>query len=105
MNRETDALVSQYVLNNTVQDMNGRLVMPLLWRSEVAHLQGSNYNLSKKVLKSNLKRLQGHPERLKMYDEVIREQAEIGIIDRIENLSQFLEEIPSVSFLPHMGVE
>ena len=43
----------QYVLDNTTRDKDGRLVMPLLWRNEVAHLLGKNFQLAKNILISN----------------------------------------------------
>ena len=39
-----------------------------------------------------------------MYDDVFREQLELGVIEKIDNLEQFLQEHPECSFLPHMGV-
>ena len=101
---ESEAKLNEYVLSNTKRAEDGRLIMPLLWREEVAHLLASNLHLSKQVVKSNLKRLTKNPERLKMYDDVIQEQVKLGIIERIANVPQFLEENPTASFLPHMGV-
>ena len=101
---EADAKLSQYVLNKTTRNEDGRLVMPLLWRGEVSHLLASNYNLALQILRSNLKRLQGNPVRLQMYDSVIKEQVGMGIVEQIPNLKQFLTENPTASFLPHMGV-
>ena len=101
---ESDARMVKYVLDNTRRTDEGRLVMPLLWKDEVAHLLASNLNLSEKVLKSNLKRLKNNPVRLQMYDQVIKEQVELGIVEQVPDLSQFLTECPTSSFLPHMGV-
>ena len=39
-----------------------------------------------------------------MVDQAFKEQAELGIIDRIDNLDTFLEENPNHSFLAHMAV-
>ena len=36
-----------------------------------------------------------------MIDEVFKEQEKMGIIERVVNLPQFLEENPQYSFLPH----
>ena len=76
--------------------------MPLLWRSEVAHALASNYYLSQ-VLKSNLKRLQ-NTDCLILYDAVIKEKVQLGIVDQVLNLTQFMTENPTASFLSHMGV-
>ena len=78
--------------------------MTLLWREDVSHLLASNLNLSKQGLKSNLKRLQRNPELFQMYDDVIREQIELEIVEKIPDLQQFLIKNPTASFLPHMGV-
>ena len=56
------------------------------------------------MLKSNMKRLKSTANKLKMCDNVIRDQVELGIVEPIFNLDQFLEEHPTASFLPHMGV-
>ena len=101
---ESDSRISKYVLENTCRAEDGRLMMPLLWKDNMAHLLASNFNLSKKVLKSNLKRLQNDPIRLRMYDQVIDEQVKLGIVERVPDLEQFLTNNPTTSFLPHMGV-
>ncbi|XP_068225069.1 uncharacterized protein [Palaemon carinicauda] len=89
---------------NTCRDRDGRLVMPLLWNGKVAHLLGKNQNLSKAILKSNFKKFSKKDNALQMIDEVSKEQEQLGIIERVTNLEQFLEENPQHSFLPHMPV-
>lgn len=98
-----DELVN-FALTNTIQLPDGRLQMPLLWNSKVAHLLGRNTNLAKKILQSNLRKLSKIPNGLSMTDRVFKEQEESGIIERICNLEQFIEEHPTCSFLPHMSV-
>ena len=98
-----DSLV-QFALNNTKHDSDGRPVMPLLWNSDVSHLLGSNRNISEQILKSNLKRVRNKPDHLKLIDEVIKTQESVGIVEKIDNLDEFLESHPSASFLPHMAV-
>lgn len=88
---ETDAQLSQYVLSYITREENCRLVMPLQWKSEVAHILALNYSLALQILKSNLKRLQNNPIRLQMYDAVIKEQENMGIVEQIPNLPQFLD--------------
>ncbi|XP_068225114.1 uncharacterized protein [Palaemon carinicauda] len=94
----------KYALDNMVRDGDGRIVVPLLWNFKVAHLLGTNYELALMVLKSNLKKLQKDENKLSLMDKVFKDQLKSGIIQRIDNLPQFLEEHPSHSFLPHMGV-
>ena len=101
---ELDNTLVNYALNNTSRNKEGRLVMPLLWNSKSAHLIGKNRKLSTLILKSNLKRLQKRPNCLKLMNEAIKEQEHAGIVERIDNLEQYLEMHPEHSFLPHMGV-
>ena len=44
------------------------------------------------------------PERFEMYDQVIKEQVENGVVEKIYDLKSYMEEHPSCSFIPHMGV-
>ncbi|XP_068226421.1 uncharacterized protein [Palaemon carinicauda] len=101
---ENDVHLINYVLNSVTRSDDGRLVLPILWNKKVSHLLGKNQTLSKLVLKSNFKRYHKDGKSLGMIDEVFREQESLGIIERVDNLSQFLEEHPSFSFLPHMPV-
>ena len=97
--------IVNHVLNNTARNSDGRLVMPLIWNNKVDHLLGRNKNLATQILNSNFKKLsKKHMDRLKLIDQTFKEQAELGIIERINNLDQFLEENPRHSFLAHMGV-
>lgn len=90
-------------LNNSYRSDTGRLVMPLMWNPTICHQLGLNFNLSRKILESNVKKLK-QANRLTMYDEVFRNQEEEGIIERIHNVEQFIVDHPECSFLPHMGV-
>ena len=98
-----DKLV-KYALDSAAQNDEGRLTMNLLWNNQVSHLLGKNQNLAKLVLNSNLKKLKKKPECLKLMNETILEQEKSGIIEKIPNLEQFLQEHIEHSFLPHMGV-
>ena len=102
INEVNDKIVN-YVLSGTQRNSDGRLVMPLPWNPQSQHLLGQNYGLSKKILFSNLKKLQKH-DRLSMYDSVFAEQEELGIIERIEDVDSFVSDHPESSFLPHMGI-
>ena len=102
-NHELKEQLVKSCLDHTTRNSEGRLVMPLLWNSKVSQLLGKNFNLFMIILKSNLKKLQKNPTRLKLMDEAIKEERN-NIIEIIENLDQFLQEHPEASFLPHMGV-
>jgi len=101
---ETNKKLISFVLENTKRQPNGRLIMPLTWNIKNSHLLGKNYNLSLKILRSTFTKLKNDPMKLRLYDDVFKEQEELGIIERIENLEEFLREHPEHSFLPHMGV-
>lgn len=101
---ENNNKIVNYVLNNTIQNDEGRLVMPIIWNGKVSHLLGRNQNLARQILKSNFKKLSKNETHLKMVDQTFKEQVENGIIERIEDLDQFLVENPGHSFLAHMAV-
>ena len=60
--------------------------------------------MSKLILKSNLKKLLKNEDYLQLVDETFKEQTKMGIIERVENVEQFMFENPDCSFLPHMAV-
>lgn len=93
-----------YALDNTTRNHEGRLVMPLLWNAKVSHLLGKNERLSKLILQSNFRKLKNNNVQFNLMDETIKNQENEGIIERIDNLDQFLRYHPSHSFLPHMGI-
>ena len=101
---ETNQKLVDFVLNNTTRDSEGRLVMPITWNAKNCHLLAQNYNLAVKVLESNLKVLQKDDIKLKMYNQVIKDQEELGVIERIDDIQQFLDEHPEASFLAHSAV-
>ena len=101
---KTNLQLTDYALKNTTFTPNGNLQMPLLWNNKCSHLLAKNYNLARKLLKSNFDKLRKDPEKLKMYDSVFREQEELGFIERINNLDDFLMDHPEASFLCHFGV-
>ena len=101
---ETNQKLVDYVLNRTERDAHGRLIMPLIWNNKNVHLLGKNYNLSQKILHSNVKKLKKIEGRIEMVDSVFREQEELGIIERIEDITAFMQEHPECSFLPHMAI-
>ena len=81
----------------------GRIVVPLLWNGKVPHFLAKNQNLSKMILKSNLKKLKRNGY-LNLVDNTIKEQISSSIISKIENLDEYLAEHPEYSFLPHMSI-
>ena len=101
---ETDEKVINFVVSNTERDETGRLIMPLPWNSKNAHLLGKNYNMSQQILRSTFNKLSKSPEQLKLYNDVFKEQRAAGIIEKIDDVEQFMHEHPECSFMPHMGV-
>jgi len=53
-----------------------------------------------KRLKNQIERLKNAPENMKAYDEIIKEQVEVGIIERVPEL----ETPDRVHYLPHHAV-
>ena len=100
---ENDKLV-KFILDNTVRKNDGRLEMPLIWRSELAHLLGNNYNLALKILRSNLNKFRKDKSKLLMIDDVFKDQLREGVIEKIDNVESYMNENTSCSFLPHMSV-
>lgn len=101
---ELNIKLIRYALDNTTRDKDGRLRMPLLWNAEMSHLLGKNHKLATLILKSTLRKLSKHEEKLKLMDKVIKEQVADGIIEKVDDLENFLEAHPEHSFLPHMAV-
>ena len=103
---ETDIMLVEFVLNNTKidKDNDGRLIMPLTWNNKNSHLLSKNYHLALNILESNFNRFKNDPVKLKMYDDVFKEQERLGIIEKIEDIKQLMIEHPECSFLAHMGV-
>ena len=97
-----DTLVA-FALKSIARNKEGRLTMPLFWNEKVAHLLAKNRHLAEIILKANFKKLH-KSNRLQLVDAVFKEQESMGIIERVNNLEQYLEENPNSSFLPHMPV-
>ena len=98
-----DKLV-KFVLENTTRGSDGRLIMPLMWNARVSHLLSQNKNLAICILRSTLNKFGEESDKLKQIDKVFKEQEDMGIIEKMDNLDHFLTENPSCSFLPFMGV-
>ena len=101
---EYNAMLTEFAIDNISQLEDGRLQMPLLWNPKVAHLLGKNFNLARRVLESNLKRLNRVDGGLEMTDRVIEELKDLDIIEKIDNLELFERENPSCTYIPHMPV-
>ena len=101
---ELNVKLVKYALENMSRDKDGRIVVPLLWNSKVSHLLGRNQGLTRLILQSNLRKLLKNKTHLMLMDQVFKEQEASGILERIDNLDQFLVEHPNHSFLPHTGV-
>ena len=91
------------ILTNVDRTPEGRLIMPLPWNDECKERLGTNFNLSKKILNSNRKKL-SKDGKLLLYDQVFKEQEELGIVQRIENIDAYMKANPGYSFLPHMDI-
>ena len=98
-----DSLVD-YTLKNLKRCNDGRIEVPLLWNAKVKHLLAKNKHLAKAILNSNLKKLNKNREHLELMNQTIKDQVKAGIIERIENLDDYLVDHPEHSFLPHMGI-
>ena len=98
-----ERLIEQ-TLDWTVRDADGRLIMPLMWNNKVSHLLGKNYNLAKSILRSVTNKLDLNSEKMKLINDVFKTQEKSGIIQRIENLNEFMIENHEYSFLPFMGI-
>ena len=101
---ESDQALINHVLNNIERDHDGRLIIPLTWNNQNSHLLAKNYNLSLSILQSTKTKLKNDPNKLRLYNEVINEQRSLGIIEKVEDLPQFMELHPECSFLPHSAV-
>ena len=104
LNSETNLKLVEFVLKNIKRDSDGRFIIPLCWNNKNFHLLARNYKLALSILNSNLKKLGKRPELLKMYNQVISDQKDLGIIEKIEDLDDFMAKNPQCSFLAHNGI-
>ena len=100
--RENENLIAS-TLSSMERLDNGRLLVKLPWRSENKHLLGHNFQLSKQILLSNLRKFKDN-DNLLMIDKAFKEQVTIGAIEKIPNLDKFLLEHPEAAFLAHMPI-
>ena len=104
--KEGDVLEQQLVdfTKNNIGINNGRLMVPLLWNGKVSHFLSKNENLSKIILKNQLKKWNKNSEQVKLIDQTIKDQVSAGIIELIPDLEVFKTEYPNYAFLPHMPI-
>ena len=100
---EADREITKFIIQNSSRNSSGRLILQALWNEQVIHRLPNNYNLANNVLNSVFKKLRGDPEKLLLYDSVIKEQIDQGIIEKISNFHE-LKTSKNVSFLAHNGV-
>ena len=100
MNKE----IIKSTLSAIERDNDGRLIVPILWHESNSHHLGSNLELCRKILFSITKKLKGIPEGIKIYNEIFREQVEMGVIEPIESIDEFTKANPNASFIAHMPV-
>ena len=60
--------------------------------------------MSLKILQSTLRKLKECPDKLALYNNVFEEQKTLGMIEKVENLDDFISKNKMCSFMPHMGV-
>ena len=99
---ELNDKIVKFALENLTRDDEGRLVIPLLWNSNSSHLLAKNQNLAQSILNSMFKKLDS--DKLNSINEVFKEQVSLGIIEKVDNVKDFLDSNNNFSFLPHMAV-
>ena len=83
---------------------DGRLVVPILWNDKSSHMLAKNFKLAKNILLNNLKKFKNNYEKCLMIDEVFKYQEDEGIVERVDDVNQFLLDKPHCSFLAHMPI-
>ena len=102
--RELNNKLASYIINNTTQEPDGRLTMPLLWNPQVSDKLSQNQHLALSILQSLKHKNKKKPELLKAIDETFKKQEELGIIEKIEDPVQYKKLHPNCSYLPYMAI-
>lgn len=89
--------VAMQHFNNTVEFENGRYIVSWPWLDE-NRVPPDTYLLALGRLKSLMKRLSKSPELVEKYDNVIKEQLELNMIEEVSNKD---EQDGIVHYLPH----
>ena len=97
---ENECLIEETLQNIEECPKTGRLIVHPPWKQELTHKLTHNFGLAKSILKSNRKRLSS--EKILQYDQVIKEQLELGVIEQIDLKREKTDE--EISFLPHSAV-
>ena len=82
---------------NTIRFVNGRYFVSWPWKEDATDLP-ENYELAYGRLKSLLNRVKKTPEVLKQYDDIIQEQMEKGMVERVTETS---EQAKPHHYIPH----
>ena len=98
---DCDLNLSSFVLNETVRLEDGRLQMPLIWKTDIKSKLGTNYNLARSILRGMRKLSQ---DKLLMIQSSIQEWVDDGVVEEVGDARRFISEHPDCSFLSHMGV-
>ena len=102
---ELNSKLIKYLLENGKKsELSGRMCMPILWNSKVKHLLADNRRLAEKVLMSNFKKFGSYPGKFKMIDNNIRELENLKIIEKVDNMSEFIKDNPTFAYLPHNSI-
>jgi len=101
---EENKNLMSWAMRCLTRDNDGRICLPLLWNHRVKHLLGLNRGLAEAVLKSNVRKLKSIEGSIGLIDEVFRKQTDSGMIERIENIDEFVDNNPNSSFLSHMAI-
>ena len=83
--------------NKTIKFVDGRYLVTWPWKEPNPDLP-DNYNLAVGRLKSTVQRLRKNPRLLKMYTDVIQDQLDRGIIERVPSDTK---EGPVKHYIPH----
>ena len=76
--------------------------MPLIWNARVSHLLGDNFALAKRILASQIKKLDS--KQIGMINDVFLEQINMGIIKKVDNIESIIGSGIPYSYLAHMPV-
>ena len=72
--------IVDFTLENIERQNDGRLTVPLMWNGRNCHLLGNNFELCKKILYSNLKKLKKSKIELQLLEDYFTEQLNLNII-------------------------
>ena len=113
LNKETNNLpedhdlnseLVQFLLDNVDRGEDGRIIMPILWNDKVKHLLAQNFQLAKNVLHSNIKKFSKNESKLNLINANILELQSAGIIEKLDNVHDFIASNPTCSFLAFMPI-